>query len=200
MGSTNYSDWSTRVKLLLQDKDCWDGIIVDPVDITGLDAHALKDLTKRQVKAMALMSQTVTSLIMSSIRKFEGDPKGFWDYQQERYQPQATQRKLMLLNKLSVVRMGTSSVETYLREIDDVVSQLSSVGHTVNETELIHTVLMGLPYNWGPFVSNFGSELSRTPPPSYGNFVSRMQTEELWRVGKAKEVEEEAMFTSRFNY
>lgn len=89
---------------------------------------------------------------MSSIRRYEGDPKGFWEYQKERYEPQATQRKLMLLNKLSVVRMGTSSVETYLREIDDVVSQLSSVGHTVSEIKLIHTVLMGLPCIWGPYI------------------------------------------------
>lgn len=62
-------DWSTGVKLLLQDKDGWDGTIINPIKVTGLDAYALKDLTKRKVKAvyMALMSQTMTSLIMSSI-------------------------------------------------------------------------------------------------------------------------------------
>lgn len=90
-GIINYSDWATRAKLLLQDRDCWEEIVVNPVDIaTVAGAAAKKELRKRIIRAMALLSQTVTSAIMPAIRTHDGDPKGLWEYLKQRYEPQAT--------------------------------------------------------------------------------------------------------------
>lgn len=197
-GMINYSDWATRAKLLLQDRECWEEVIVNPVDVNTLAGAAKKDLMKRVIRAMALLAQTVTSIIMPAIRSHDGDPKGLWDYLKQRYEPQATQRKMLLIRKLGIIKMGTLSVETYLRNIEDIIAQLSAIKHTLTYEELIISVLNGLPYSWGSFVSTFGGELSRTPPPSYGDLASRMLTEELWRAGKITEVEGEANLLSRF--
>lgn len=121
-GMMNYSDWATRAKLLLQDRECWDEIIVNPVDVNTLAGAAKKDLKKRVIRAMALLAQTVTSIIMPAIRSHNGDPKGLWDYLKQRYEPQATQRKMLLTRKLSNLKMGTLSVEIYLRNVEDIIA------------------------------------------------------------------------------
>lgn len=198
-GMINYADWATRAKLLLQDRDCWEDIVVNLVDINTLaDGAAKKDLRKRIIHAMALLSQTVTSVIILAIHSHEGNPKSLWEYLKQRYKPQATQRKLLLTRKLNLIRMGTNSVETYLRNVEDILAQLSAINHIVSDEDIILTVLNGLSFSWGSFVSTFTGELSRTPPPSYGDLASRMQTEELWRAGKIKEIDEEANLLTRF--
>lgn len=80
--------------------------------------------------------------------------------------------------------MGTLSVEAYLSKVDHLVAQLSAINHVYTDEQLNLIVLDGLPYAWSAFVSTFSGELSRTPKPSYGDLVSRMLTEELWRSGK----------------
>lgn len=109
---TNYSDWATRAKLLLQDRDCWDEVVINPIDIpidisTLADGAAKKELKKRIIRAMALLSQTVSGIIMPALRSHEGNPKGLWDYLKQRYEPQATQRKILLIRKLASINMGT---------------------------------------------------------------------------------------------
>ena len=97
-GSTNYSDWSVRAKLLLQDRECWDEIIVNPPAPPPALTDAKKlELKKKKIKAMALLSQVVTSPIISTVRKFEGNPKGLWDHLKARYESKGTQRKPCLL-------------------------------------------------------------------------------------------------------
>lgn len=135
---------------------------------------------------------------MPAIRSHDGNPKGLWDYLKSRYEPQATQRKILLTKKLGAIKMGTQSVEAYLRNIEDLLAQLSAINHTLTDEETTITVLNGLPYSWGSFVSTFSGELSRDPPPTYGDLASRLQTEELWRAGKAKEIEGEANLLTRF--
>lgn len=61
----------------------------------------------------------------------------------------------------------------------------------------MHIVLKGLPISWGPFVSMFGADLSRTPKPTYSSLVERLQSEEYWRKGKQIEATEEAMAVTR---
>lgn len=62
-GMGNYADWATRGKLLLQDRDCWDEIIVNPTDIDSLaDGAPKKEPKKRLIQAMALLSQTVSGI------------------------------------------------------------------------------------------------------------------------------------------
>src|SRR5450759_2445003 len=83
--SLNYSDWYVCAKLLLQDWERWDGIIVHHLDPNTLDDTRKSELAKKKIKAMALLSQVVTSPIISTIHKFEGDPKGLWDHLKARY-------------------------------------------------------------------------------------------------------------------
>lgn len=132
---SNYADWATRAKLLLQDRDCWEEIIINPVDINTLAGGAAKkDLKKRIIRAMALLSQIVTGLILPTIRSHDRNPKELWDYLKQKYEPQATQRKMLLTRKLGVIRMGTHSVETYLQNVEDVLAQLSAINHSVTRS------------------------------------------------------------------
>lgn len=69
-------------------------------------------------------------------------------------------------------------VEQYIRLTDDVRNELAAIGEKVEEQQLILNVLGGLPLNWGPFISMFESELNRTPPPTYGDLIERLNIEE----------------------
>lgn len=174
-------------------------MIVNPVDINTLAGGAAKkDIKKRIIRAMALLSQTVTSLIMPTIRSHDDNPKGLWDYLKQRFEPQATQRKMLLTRKLVAIRMGTQSVEIYLQNVEDILAHLSAINHVITDEEMIIIVLNGLPYSWGLFVSTFSGELSRTPSLTYGDLASRMQTKELWHAGKIREIDEEANLLTRF--
>lgn len=84
------------------------------------------------------------------------------------------QRKLILMRKLSNIRMLDSMiVDRYIQIVDEIRNELVAIGHKVNELDLIHTILGGLPSSWGPFVSTFASKLTDATPSSYSDLIER---------------------------
>lgn len=70
------------------------------------------------------------------------------------------QRKLLLKRQLLCVRKSeATSVEIYLCDIEDILSQLAGIGEMVDEEELVYIILDGLPLSWGPFVSIFQADM-----------------------------------------
>lgn len=98
----------------------------------------------------------------------------------------------------NICMLESMMVDQYIQLVDEIRNELVAIGHKVNELDLIHNVLKGLPSSWGPFVSTFASKLTDATPPSYGDLIKRLHNKEYWRNNHREEqLQDEAFFTNR---
>lgn len=198
-GSENYTSWSFKVKTILKRNEAFDEVVASGPPAVTPTGEALKEREKKKIKAISIFQVMVKDHLIPTVREYEDNPHGLWEHLKRRFESSAIQRKLVLTRKLSNLRMSESnSVEQYIRSVDDVRNELASIVQKVDELDLIYSVLGGLPLSWGPFVSTFGAELNRTPPPTYGDLVERLTTENYWRSNQRTHGNtEEALFAAR---
>jgi hypothetical protein len=198
-GRANYHNWSIRLRTILRHKDCYSGVVQLPLDVPATDDDLLA-FRKRQIKAIALIQSTVHDDLLSTISEFEEDPFALWQHLQSRYESRNTQRRLVLTQTLSAVKMQGNDADEYIRRIDSIVSQLNSIGYRTPDEELIHITFKGLPSTWSHFVSNFSGELTRDPPPTYHDLVGRLHSEQFYKDGQQRDADEESNLVSRFSH
>lgn len=187
-GADNYMQWSFKVKTMLLRDEVFDEVVSSAPPGTAPTGEALKLFIKQKVKAISIFQLTVKNHLIPTVREFEDDPHGLWEHLRRRFESQAVQRRLILTRKLYNLRMTESmTVDQYILSVDEIRNELSAIGHKVNEIDLIHNVLGGLPSSWGPFVSTFGNKLTDLAPPTYGDLIERLQTEEYWRTHQRDE-------------
>lgn len=168
-GSSNYQSWSFRVKTLLRKDELWEDLTHTPSPDVFLPERQC-ELACRKIRAISIIQATVKDSIIPTVCRFEDDPHHLWLHLQQRFESRVVQRKLILIKKLSSVRMAPSgTIEEYCKQIDNIVGQLANINHTIPEEELMYTVFNGLPFDWELFVSNFSTDLSKMPPPNYAN-------------------------------
>jgi hypothetical protein len=69
------------------------------------------------------------------------------------YQNKNTGRMLHLKHQLQIVRMTSEdTVVSYLMKITQIRDQLTTIGETLQDAELVNVALRGLPRSLGPFV------------------------------------------------
>ena len=137
----NYASWSHKVRYLLISKGLW-------TPIKGGEFTSESD-----AKALALIGLYVRDHHLPTISKC-GTAKEAWDALAAIYQAKSNARRLQLKKELNGLRMKAAEPMTrYVARATDIRDQLQAAGHSVNEDELVLSVLAGLPSQYETVVT-----------------------------------------------
>jgi hypothetical protein len=104
--------------------------VVGIVDVAAL-------LTRRRKKALAIICLSIRDEIIPFISSLS-DPYICWTTLANLYENRSVGRKLLLKNKLQMIRMSEEeSVSTYLNRVQEIINQLAAVGEHVPEDQLV---------------------------------------------------------------
>jgi hypothetical protein len=76
-----------------------------------------------------------------------------WNTLEERFTSTARPSVLNLKLKLQSIRKGNESMNSYLQRIKTIKDKLSAVGVLIDNEELLHIILKGLPKEYAHFAS-----------------------------------------------
>jgi hypothetical protein len=100
---------------------------------------------------MTLINSTL-SLTVLSLVVGQTTAHGVWSILEKRYTSTSRSNILNLKMELhNIKKESTYSVNTYLQKIKDARDRLGAVGDQVNNEEILHIVLKGLPYEYHAF-------------------------------------------------
>ena len=116
------------------------------------DAAAL--LKRKRKRALALICLSVRDEIIPFISSLT-DPYVCWETLANLYENRSVGRKLLLRNKLQMIRMKEDeSVSTYLNRVQDIINQLAAVGENISKNQLVLQVLASFPDSWENLTRN----------------------------------------------
>ncbi len=91
------------------------------------------------------------------------------------YEFQNVTRALYLNNKLHVLKVGgVGSVQNFIKNVKEIVTQLASIGKVVLDQEIMHIVLGGLP----SYLESFQVITTQDELPSFDKLVSKLMLQE----------------------
>jgi hypothetical protein len=94
------------------------------------------------------------------------------------YQNKNIGRMLHLKHQLHIVRMtGEDTIVSYLMNITQIQDQLTTIGETMQDVELVNVALRGLPRSWEPFVQGI---CARDKLPDFDRLWKDCIQEETW--------------------
>lgn len=104
----------------------------------------------------------------------------------------------MLIQKLynMKINMGTS-VNDFIWDIKDVVTQLASVGEVIQEEKMVQVMLGALPNSSESFIEGL---LTQDQLPSFGNLVGKLLLDETTREFKSGKRENEALMLRKIQW
>lgn len=136
----NYATWSIRMRMLLEEKSLW--VAVDPSVGTQPDVTASR-------KALALIVRHVASHHLQAVMAC-GTGSAAWQYLENTYKAKSQARRLQLHRELSSVKKGTGETLTkYFGRVREIAMELTTIGATLDSTEVAHYLLAGLPKDYG---------------------------------------------------
>jgi hypothetical protein len=104
------------------------------------------------VKAKRVLLESMKDHLIPHIVEKE-TAKDMYDALVGLYQNKNTGRMLHLKHQLQIVRMTSEdTIVSYLMKITQIQDQLTTIGETVQDVELVNVALRGLPRSWEPFV------------------------------------------------
>jgi hypothetical protein len=91
------------------------------------------------------------------------------------YEFQNVTRALYLNNKLHVLKVGgVGSVQNFIKNVKEIVTQLASIGKVVLDQEIMHIVLGGLP----SYLESFQVITTQDELPSFDKLVNKLLLQE----------------------
>ena len=122
---------------------------------TGIQAMNPEFLvrSKKDKALLSLLYSTCSSSVLAMVVG-KSSFQEVWNTLEERFTSTARSSVLNLKLKLqSIKKTGNESVSSYLQRIKTVRDKLSAVGVHLDQEELIHVILKGLPKEYAPFAS-----------------------------------------------
>ena len=83
----------------------------------------------------------------------KGTSQEVWETLEERFTCTAKANVLNLKLELQAIRKGNESMSSYLQRIKTTREMLYAVGVQIDNEELLHIILKGLPKEYAPFAS-----------------------------------------------
>jgi hypothetical protein len=96
----------------------------------------------------ATLSQSALSLVIG-----QKSTKGVWDSLERHYTSLSRSNVLGLKKDLNNIKKNTDSISVYMQKIKECKDKLEAVGVIMEDEELLHIVLDGLPQNFYHFCS-----------------------------------------------
>ena len=125
----------------------------------------------------ALFSLISSTLSPSAISLVMGQTSasGIWRVIKNRYTSISRSSVVILKRELNNIKKGSDSVTQYLQKIKETRDKLTSVGIHIDDEEILHIVLQGLPLDFHSFTS---AMLTKNEPVLFEELHTLMKTEE----------------------
>ncbi|KAH9723668.1 hypothetical protein KPL70_007189 [Citrus sinensis] len=137
-----------KMKVVLRKNNCLAAIGERPLEITDykwneVDGNAISDLH------LALADGVLSSVVEKNI------VKEIWDTLTKLYETKSLQNKIFLKRKLYTLRMAESTMVTdHINTLKTLFSQLTTLGHNIEENERAELLLQSLPDSYDQLIIN----------------------------------------------
>jgi len=144
----NFSLWKMKMKAVLRKNNCLAAIGERPMEITDdkwneIDGNAISDLH------LALADG-----VLSSVAE-KNTAKEIWDTLTKLYEAKSLHNKIFLKRKLYTLRMAESTMVTdHINTLKTLFSQLTTLGHNIEENERAELLLQSLPDSYDQLIIN----------------------------------------------
>uniref|UniRef100_A0A2N9HIJ5 Integrase catalytic domain-containing protein n=1 Tax=Fagus sylvatica TaxID=28930 RepID=A0A2N9HIJ5_FAGSY len=161
LDSTNYMIWKLQISAILDAYSViehLDGSIPQPMQFLTSDAGVQSvnptflAWKKKDKAILTLLYSTLTSPVLAMVIGLSTSQE-VWNTLEERFTSTARANVLNLKLELQSIRKGNESMNTYLQRIKITRDRLSAVGVLIDNEELLHIILKGLPKEYAPFAS-----------------------------------------------
>jgi hypothetical protein len=163
LNSTNYALWRYQITSIFESYlllDLVDGTTQSP-EVFLRDANGVittqenvlyKQWKVRDQALKTLINATLSSSALSLVMK-QTTARGVWQVLERRYTSLSRTHVLSLKAELDRVRKNNDSMTVYLDHVKDIRDKLGSVGVDIDDEELLHVILKGLPPEYDAFCS-----------------------------------------------
>jgi len=150
--ASNYVIWKARMSFLLDEHAL--KTYVDSVVVVPTDANLLKKYRVRMAKAKRMILDGVKDHVIYHIAS-RGTAKEMWDAFSTLYQGSSEQWKRYLEKKLRYAQMQKGErVDPFLMMLQETHDELSGVGSTPQDSELVRLALNFVSDVWQVFVQS----------------------------------------------
>lgn len=146
LSATNYASWSTDMKFLLLEKNCYDivtGAEVEPVGESAVAAK--KEFLVRKRLALATIYLNISPEYRKIIEALD-EPKDVWSTLATNFRPDNRAFHMQLFSDLIACKIETNeTINLFSSRIQHIAGQLKSSGKPVDELYLSYQLLRHLP-------------------------------------------------------
>ncbi|KAH9682249.1 hypothetical protein KPL71_027276 [Citrus sinensis] len=190
----NFSLWKMKMKAVLRKNNCLAAIGERPMEITDdkwneIDGDPITDL-----------HLTLADGVLSSVAE-KNTAKEIWDTLTKLYETKSLRNKIFLKRKLYTLRMAESTMVTdHINTLKTLFSQLTTLGHNIEENERAELLLQSLPDSYDQLIINL---TNNNPVDSlvFDNVAASVLNEESRRKNKenrqASSQQAEALLVTR---
>ena len=156
LDSNNYGIWSRRLKALLLSKELMDVV-------TGNE-----DDKKKSNQALGIIQLYLSDYYLSMADDV-ATAKGLWDKLRNTFRATSNARRLTLKLQLNSLKKEPSEdITQYVARTKELASHLDSIGHKVDESEVVLPILAGLPPEYSTLRTVIGA---REEEPTVDNLL-----------------------------
>ena len=185
LDNTNYIVWKHQITVILETYSLYE-LLEEPQlapqkflkDLSGVYTTIVNpEYTLWRSKEKALLTFISSTLSPSILSLTIGCTSALevWKVLENRFSSISRSHVMNLKGKLHNLKKGTESVDAYLRKIKVVRDKLLAVGVILDDEELLHITLKGLPKEYNAFVSGIRT---RSTPLSFGELSTMLNDEE----------------------
>ena len=144
-GNSNYIAWKDHMEAVLEDNGLKEFIDQEIQKPASTNAQELDEWKKCVSKVRRIILEGVRDHIVLSLHG-KDTPFSMWKTLKDLYQNSSDQRKLALKDKLRRIKMENGdTISTYLNNLTTYKDELSSVGITTADDDMVSLALLGLP-------------------------------------------------------
>uniref|UniRef100_A0A2N9E1A3 Reverse transcriptase Ty1/copia-type domain-containing protein n=1 Tax=Fagus sylvatica TaxID=28930 RepID=A0A2N9E1A3_FAGSY len=182
---TNYLMWKFQITGILDAYSLLDHLedstpsppkfLLDEIGCITSEANPLFLQWKTRDKALfSLISSTLSPSAISLVMG-QTSASGIWRVIKNRYTSISRSSVVNLKRELNNIKKGNDSVTSFLQKIKETRDKLTSVGIHIDDEEILHIVLQGLPSDFHSFTS---AMLTKNEPVLFEKLHILMKTEE----------------------
>ncbi|XP_048231300.1 uncharacterized protein LOC125370317 [Ricinus communis] len=153
---SNYDVWSTKMKSPFISQDLWD-LVEKGYNDEGVTADALKDMRKKDAKALFFIQQGVDDAVFSSRISAATKAKEAWDALMNGYQGTTkvlTVKLQTLRRKFESFKMKDGeSIDDYSNNLMGIVNQMRKYGENIVDQKVVEKLLRSLTQKYDSAVS-----------------------------------------------
>jgi hypothetical protein len=152
LSETNYHEWAFFMEAVLIRKDLLgivDGTVVHPIG--SPNSKPVKAFLQKQKLARAEIILRVSPSQLPHVR--DPDPKAIWDTLRALHQSRGFASRLSLRRRfITMKKDDTQSIQAWVADIHRVTFQLSEIGVSVPDEDVVLVLTAGLPPSYEPLI------------------------------------------------